>query len=75
MAHSTLEQAVRPLLTKGPVEKIIQKSVRGLELMIRDGRFPKRFYLSDRRPRWRAEDVESWLAQKATDAQAESAVQ
>ncbi len=69
MKKQSLPEAIRPLLEKADVAKILNKSVRGLEMMIQDGRFLKPFYLGDRSPRWRPEDVEEWLREKASTAQ------
>lgn len=70
MESKVPQHGVRPALKKDPVAEIVGVSVRGLEIMIKDGRFIQPFYIGDRSPRWRAEDVERWLAEKATEAQA-----
>lgn len=69
MENNVHHHGIRPALKKVPVAQIIGKSTRGLELMVRNGQFPKPFYAGDRSPRWLAEDVERWLKEKAAEAQ------
>ena len=52
----------------------LQCSERQLELMVKSGRVPKPFYMSDRSPRWRKTDIDAWLEKLATDAQSDSEV-
>lgn len=44
-------------------------SSRQIELMVKAGKLPKPFYISDSSPRWRQSDIDAWLDKLATDAQ------
>jgi len=45
-------------MTKKQVAQFLQESQRQVELMVKAGRLPKPFYISDSSPRWRRGDIE-----------------
>ena len=59
---------------KTDLAKRFQCSTRKIELMVKDGRLPKPFYLGDSSPRWRQSDIDVWLEKLATDAQSDAEV-
>ena len=57
------------LKRKADLAKRFQCSTRQIELMAKDGRLPRPFYLGDSSPRWRQSDIDAWLEKLATEAQ------
>ena len=65
-----LNREHKRLLKKKDLATTIGCSTRQIELMVKAGKLPKPFYCGDSSPRWRQSDIDAWLGQLATSAQA-----
>ena len=64
-----LNREQRRLLKKKDLAANFGCSTRQIELMVKAGKLPAPFYISDASPRWQQSDIDAWLNKLATDAQ------
>ncbi|MFP9228026.1 helix-turn-helix transcriptional regulator [Pectobacterium cacticida] len=49
---------------KKKLVEVVPLSIATIEQLERNGDFPKRFYITDRRAAWNADEVEAWLDER-----------
>ena len=55
-----------PYQTRQQLEKLFKVSPATIYRWIKEGRFPKPIHLGPNMVRWKASDIESWLAERET---------
>lgn len=55
-----------PYQTRQQLEKLFKVSPATIYRWIKEGRFPKPIHLGANMVRWKASDIESWVAEKET---------
>ena len=66
-------QTPEPIMKKKDVAKFLQCSDRQVELLVKAGKLPKPFYISDASPRWLLSDLTAWLDQLRAQSTSSSA--
>lgn len=49
---------------KKELVQVVPLSISVIEQLEREGKFPKRFYITDRRAAWNADEIEAWLDER-----------
>ena len=55
-----------PYQTRQQLEKLLKVSPATIYRWIKEGRFPKPIHLGPNMVRWKASDIESWVAERET---------
>ena len=55
---------MKKALGKKELLEVVPLSMSSIETLEKDGQFPKRFWLTDKRCAWNGEEVEKWLDER-----------